>query len=195
MCTRGDSKAAKRARQATRPPVPTSGSEVSARSRASNALSVPTVGSFQSRTTLFAGTCQVHDAEGQPFVVGVYPLLQDETCFFLAVDFDKAGWRDDAAAFLETCRDLESPSRARTITLRARRACLVLLRRGHSGRTCPTTGIARSHRDDGKASGHRPRFVRPVVSEPRHDAARRIWKPDCSAAPEGCTQTGQHGLS
>ena len=50
------------------------------------------------------------DAEGQPFVAGVYPLLQDETCFFLAVDFDKAGWRDDAAAFLETCRDLNLPA-------------------------------------------------------------------------------------
>jgi superfamily II DNA or RNA helicase len=47
-----------------------------------------------------------YDPQGQPFVVGVYPLLQDETCFFLAVDFDKADWRDDAAAFLETCRCL-----------------------------------------------------------------------------------------
>ena len=49
------------------------------------------------------------DAEGQPFVAGVYPLLQDETCFFLAVDFDKADWREDAAAFLETCRRLNIP--------------------------------------------------------------------------------------
>jgi superfamily II DNA or RNA helicase/very-short-patch-repair endonuclease len=49
------------------------------------------------------------DPEGQPFVAGVYPLLQDETCFFLAVDFDKAGWRDDAAAFRETCCDLNLP--------------------------------------------------------------------------------------
>ena len=47
------------------------------------------------------------DAEGQPFVAGVYPLLQDETCFFLAVDFDKAGWREDSAAFLETCQHLD----------------------------------------------------------------------------------------
>jgi superfamily II DNA or RNA helicase/very-short-patch-repair endonuclease len=47
-----------------------------------------------------------HDAEGQPFVAGVYPLLQDETCFLLAVDFDKSGWREDAAAFLDTCRRL-----------------------------------------------------------------------------------------
>ena len=47
------------------------------------------------------------DANGQPFVAGVYPLLQDETCFFLAVDFDKTGWRDDALAFLDTCRRLD----------------------------------------------------------------------------------------
>ena len=50
------------------------------------------------------------DPEGQHFVAGVYPLLQDETCFFLAVDFDKAGWRDDGAAFLETCRHLNLPA-------------------------------------------------------------------------------------
>ena len=29
------------------------------------------------------------DNTGQPFVAGVYPLLLDETCFFLAVDFDR----------------------------------------------------------------------------------------------------------
>jgi hypothetical protein len=49
------------------------------------------------------------DPEGQPFVAGVYPLLHDETCFFLAVDFDQASWRDDAAAFRDTCRDLNVP--------------------------------------------------------------------------------------
>jgi hypothetical protein len=51
-----------------------------------------------------------HDPDGQPFVAGVYPLLRDETCFFLAVDFDKAGWQEDAAAFLETCRRLNLPT-------------------------------------------------------------------------------------
>ncbi|OFW10518.1 MAG: restriction endonuclease subunit R [Acidobacteria bacterium RIFCSPLOWO2_02_FULL_67_36] len=50
------------------------------------------------------------DANGQPFVAGVYPMLQDETCLFLAVDFDKTGWREDAAAFLETCRRLNLPA-------------------------------------------------------------------------------------
>jgi superfamily II DNA or RNA helicase len=42
-------------------------------------------------------------------VVGVYPLLPDETCGFLAVDFDKAGWREDVAAFVATCRDQGLP--------------------------------------------------------------------------------------
>lgn len=32
--------------------------------------------------------------------IGVYPLLPDETCWFLAVDFDKATWKEDANAFL-----------------------------------------------------------------------------------------------
>lgn len=36
--------------------------------------------------------------------------FQDETCFFLAVDFDKEGWRKDAGAFLETCRAIGIPA-------------------------------------------------------------------------------------
>jgi hypothetical protein len=47
------------------------------------------------------------DAAGQPFVAGVYPLLLDETCFFLAIDFDKDGWQEDALAFMGACRRLE----------------------------------------------------------------------------------------
>lgn len=41
-----------------------------------------------------------HDDKGLPFVMGVYPMLVDETAFFLAVDFDKDGWREDAGAFM-----------------------------------------------------------------------------------------------
>jgi superfamily II DNA or RNA helicase len=35
--------------------------------------------------------------------IGIYPLLPDDTCWFLAVDFDKATWREDALAYVETC--------------------------------------------------------------------------------------------
>jgi hypothetical protein len=36
--------------------------------------------------------------------MGIYPLLADETCWFLAVDFDKSTWTEDVRAFVETCR-------------------------------------------------------------------------------------------
>ena len=47
------------------------------------------------------------DDAGRDFVMGVYPMLLDETCFFLAADFDKSHWQDDAAAFLQTCQRLD----------------------------------------------------------------------------------------
>lgn len=50
------------------------------------------------------------DDQGSDFVVGVYPLLLDETCYFLAIDLDKANWQDDALAILETCRGLDIPA-------------------------------------------------------------------------------------
>jgi superfamily II DNA or RNA helicase len=36
--------------------------------------------------------------------IGIYPMLENETCYFLAVDFDKQNWQEDAKAFLTTCR-------------------------------------------------------------------------------------------
>ena len=50
------------------------------------------------------------DDKGREFVMGVYPMLRDETCFFLAADFDKATWQQDAGAFLETCRQMSVPA-------------------------------------------------------------------------------------
>lgn len=49
------------------------------------------------------------DELGRAFVMGVYPMLLDETCLFLAVDFDKEWWQADAGAFVETCRKLDLP--------------------------------------------------------------------------------------
>ena len=42
--------------------------------------------------------------------IGVYPLLPDETCWFLAADFDKTTWQADAHAFMETCRRFAIPA-------------------------------------------------------------------------------------
>jgi len=57
------------------------------------------------------------DPVGRDFTIGVYPLLPDETCWFLAVDFDKSAWREDAQAFRHTCEQHgipASPERSRS---------------------------------------------------------------------------------
>jgi superfamily II DNA or RNA helicase len=41
--------------------------------------------------------------------IGAYALLGDDTCHFLAVDFDEAEWKEDALAFHESCRELGVP--------------------------------------------------------------------------------------
>ncbi|MDO8812836.1 MAG: DEAD/DEAH box helicase family protein, partial [Gallionella sp.] len=41
--------------------------------------------------------------------IGVYPLLTDDTCYFLAADFDEAEWKEDARAFVQSCHELGVP--------------------------------------------------------------------------------------
>ncbi|WP_320043425.1 DEAD/DEAH box helicase family protein [uncultured Desulfobacter sp.] len=43
------------------------------------------------------------------YVIGVYPMNLDETCHFLAIDFDKDGWKQDIAVIRKTCFDFKIP--------------------------------------------------------------------------------------
>jgi len=42
--------------------------------------------------------------------IGIYPLLTDETCNLLAVDFDKECWQNDIKTFLHSCREMGVPA-------------------------------------------------------------------------------------
>jgi superfamily II DNA or RNA helicase len=42
--------------------------------------------------------------------IGVYPLLQDNTTWFLAADFDKANWQNEAITFLNACKEKGVPA-------------------------------------------------------------------------------------
>jgi superfamily II DNA or RNA helicase len=52
------------------------------------------------------------DADGRD-VVGIYPVLEDNTCHFLCADFDDKsalkGYKDDVLAFVEVCNDNNIP--------------------------------------------------------------------------------------
>jgi superfamily II DNA or RNA helicase len=41
--------------------------------------------------------------------IGTYPILEGDTCWFLAADFDKSSWKEDVGAFVETCRSVGVP--------------------------------------------------------------------------------------
>lgn len=43
-------------------------------------------------------------------VIGLYPLLHDDTCWFLAVDFDKKNWQRDIQAFANSCKEFNIPA-------------------------------------------------------------------------------------
>jgi hypothetical protein len=80
------------------------GRPASAKSRASNAPNARTGGSLPVTDDVIRWHLSGRDATGKPFVAGAYPMLLDETCFFVAVDFDKGDWFEDASAFVATCR-------------------------------------------------------------------------------------------
>lgn len=69
---------------------------------------------YQAFTPVSGDIIERHLRGGDPrsgdFVAGVYPLLQDETCWFLAADFDKESWADDTRSLLATCRAKQIPA-------------------------------------------------------------------------------------
>jgi len=42
-------------------------------------------------------------------VVGLYPLLHDNTCYLLAADFDKGNWQDEVKAMSRVCNEYRVP--------------------------------------------------------------------------------------
>lgn len=42
--------------------------------------------------------------------VGIFPLKLDDTCWWLALDFDDSEWQRDASNFLESCREFDIPA-------------------------------------------------------------------------------------
>lgn len=64
-----------------------------------------------SQRTLVPLTDQViYDHLAGKHTIGVYPLQSDDTCYFLAADFDEASWQEDAKAFLQSCQELNVPA-------------------------------------------------------------------------------------
>ena len=42
-------------------------------------------------------------------IIGLYPLLSNECCYLLAVDFDKDGWKEAISALSKACKEVDVP--------------------------------------------------------------------------------------
>jgi len=67
-------------------------------------------GDCSNRQLIPLGDAEIYEHLSGKHTLGVYPLLEDDTCYFLAVDFDEADWREDASAFMQSCEDLSVPA-------------------------------------------------------------------------------------
>jgi len=52
----------------------------------------------------------VYDHLAGKQTIGIYPLLEGDRCWFVAADFDKAEWQQDARAYMQSCRELAIPA-------------------------------------------------------------------------------------
>ena len=69
-------------------PAPTSGCAGSVKNPGLSVRPVPTANCCPSRMKSSGAISPEWTSEDEPFVIGVYPMLLDETCRFLAMDFD-----------------------------------------------------------------------------------------------------------
>jgi len=93
------------------------------------------------------------------FTVGVYPMLPDETCWFLAADFDKKSWMLGCCGIPGRDAGKRRAGRHRTIALGLRCACLDFLRRTGASGGCQTSRYASGYGDNGSLPRYRFRLI------------------------------------
>ncbi|MDQ0194740.1 TOTE conflict system archaeo-eukaryotic primase domain-containing protein [Paenibacillus wynnii] len=64
----------------------------------------------QSFMSLTSEVLSAHLDARQDRTIGIYPMLPDETCWFLAMDFDKHDWQQDVTAVMQLCKSHDIPA-------------------------------------------------------------------------------------
>ncbi len=130
----------------------------------------------------------IYDHLAGKHTVGVYPLLTDESCYFLAADFDETDWREDASAFRQSCYELNIP------------AALEISRSGKGAHVwiffadpVPAREATRRGPDQSCLRTHSPAFpvqLRPLLSQSGQSAQGRFRQPDRAPIAEEAPRAG-----
>lgn len=132
----------------------------------------------------------IYDHLAGEHTIGVYPLLEDDSCYFLAVDFDEAEWRDDARAFMQSCEGL-GVSAALEISRSGRGAhAWVFFASRVSARDARRLGTAIISHTCTRTRQLKLESYDRLFPQPGHDAQGRIRQPDRTATAEGTEGAG-----
>jgi len=69
-----------------------------------------TIQTFQNKTFSAITDEQIEKHLNGEHFIGIYPLLKDNTSWFIAADFDKANWIEECRSFLTFCHDQGLPA-------------------------------------------------------------------------------------
>lgn len=110
------------------------------------------------------------DTNGAPFVMGVYPMLADNTCSFLAADFDEGEWRRDVFAFRETCERHKIPVAIERSRSGNGAHAWIFFEEPLPAASARRLGAFLITDNDGTCPRYRIRILRSVFSEPGYNA-------------------------
>ena len=69
-----------------------------------------TIQNFSDKKLLSLSDQQITKHLNGDHFIGIYPLLKDNTSWFIAADFDKANWIEECRSFLTFCKDQGLPA-------------------------------------------------------------------------------------
>ncbi len=127
--------------------------------------------------------------------IGLYPLLDDDTCHWLAADFDGAAAMLDALSYLKAARAIGVYGGLGGLPIGNRRSCLDILHRSRSRRDRPKAGHRTAAGSDSDARPDGSVKLRPLVSvagcAPR---VREYREPDRGTVAGSLTKGRRDGL-
>ena len=115
-------------------------------------------------------------------IAGIYPLLPEETCYFLAMDFDEKHWQKDISTVREVCTEFNIPVAVERLHALSAMAPTAAVRHGTApGQSVPWPDpVAASAAGRGRAS--------PLPEQPPQTSAPRARRVE---AQKWSTSTGQ----
>lgn len=114
--------------------------------------------------------------------MGIYPMLADETCRFLAMDFDKRQWQEDALAVMKVCKEYDIPAALERSRSGQGGTCMDFFSGEPRSQLSEKAGLCPFDKNHGQEKSTGFRLIRPAFSQSGYAAQRRVWEFGCPSS-------------